>query len=76
VTSLSYTPKYTDEAKVESLLQINIDIDTVPTSDELLTLIQRVEAEMDARRLGSYTSTDELVDADGSAFINPPICLL
>jgi hypothetical protein len=68
---LSYTPKYTDETKVESLLQISVDVDTVPTSGELLNLIQRVEAEMDARRLGSYTSTDELVDADGSAFIQP-----
>jgi hypothetical protein len=68
---LSYTPKYTDEDKVESLLQISVDVDTVPTSGELLNLIQRVEAEMDARRLGSYTSTDELVDADGSAFIQP-----
>ena len=68
---MSYTPKYTSEAKVEALLGITIDDTSVPTSSQLLDLIERVEKEMDARLLGSYTSTDELVDTDGGEFVQP-----
>ena len=68
---MSYTPKYTSEEKVEDLLQITIDDSSVPTSTQLLDIIERVEKEMDARLLGSYTSTDELVDSDGKPFIQP-----
>ena len=68
---MSYQPKYTSEAKVESLLQTSIDENSTPNSSELLELIKRVEAEMDLRRLGSYTAEDELVDADGSNYIQP-----
>ena len=48
----SYTPKYTSETLIERELQFDITSATSPDSDELLTIIQEVEEEIDAKKLG------------------------
>ncbi|MGP3667613.1 MAG: hypothetical protein ACKD6N_03525 [Candidatus Bathyarchaeota archaeon] len=68
---MSYQPKYTNEMKIEALLQIDIGEDSVPTSGQLLDIIERVDKDMDTRLLGVYTSENELVGSDGEAFIQP-----
>lgn len=47
-----YEPKYTSEAAVERLVQFNIDVDTKPSSSEVLEWIELIEKEIDSRRLG------------------------
>jgi len=53
---------YTTEAKVEALLQMDIDGSSDPNTTEVAVWIAEVEADMDAQMLGSYTATDEVMD--------------
>jgi len=47
-----YQPKYTSEIKVEEVVQFEISADTSPSSDEVLNMIEKVEQEIDGRKLG------------------------
>jgi len=53
---------YTNEADIEGITQFDINASTNPNSTEVAAWITQVEADVDARCLGNYTSTDELVD--------------
>ena len=52
VCCMTYISKYTSEAKVEQEVQFEISAETSPSSDEVLAMIERVEKEIDARKLG------------------------
>jgi len=60
---MSYTPKWTSEARVEALLQIDITSATDPNSTELLDWIEEVETSMLADNLGTQT-TPSLTEFD------------
>jgi len=53
---------YVTEAKIEGLIQFDIDATTSPSTTEVATWITEIEADADARNLGSYTATDQTVD--------------
>jgi len=53
---------YTDETKVEAITQFDIDATTNPSTSEVAQWITEIEADADARKLGSYTATDQVVD--------------
>jgi hypothetical protein len=49
---MSYIPKYTSEVKVEEVVQFEISTETSPNSSEVLNMIERVEKEIDGKKLG------------------------
>ena len=53
---------YTQETDIEAISQYDITASSNPNSTEVASWITQVEADADARCLGNYTSTDELVD--------------
>jgi len=59
---MSYTPKYTSEALVEAITQVDITETTSPNSSQVLTWIEEVEKEVEERRLGSHTAADVYID--------------
>ena len=59
-----YSPKYTSAAKVIGITQFTPAAGTLPTDTQVLTWIEEIEADADARFLGSYTATDQLIDID------------
>jgi len=61
---VSYSPKYTSAAKVEGVTQFATGAATDPSTTEVLTWIQEVEADADARGLYSYTETNQVMDVD------------
>jgi len=64
---MTYTPKYTSQAKVTGITQFTPASDTTPTETQVLTWIEEIEADLDARHLASYTATDQVID------INPEL---
>jgi len=59
---MPYSPLYTSQAKVTGLTQFTPSDTTQPTSTQVLTWIEEVEADIDARALGNYVATDQIVD--------------
>jgi len=55
---------YCNEADIEGITQFTINATTNPTTTQVATWITQIEADVDARALGSYTVTDELVDVN------------
>ncbi len=53
---------YIDNSKVAAVTQFSDGVSTSPTTAQITQWITEVEADADARALGSYTLTDELVD--------------
>lgn len=53
---------YTNETDIEAITQFTITDSTKPTTTQVASWITEVEADVDARALGSYTLTDQLVD--------------
>jgi len=70
---MAYTPKYTSERLVESLLQIDISDSTSPNSSQVLKWIEEVEKYIDERGWGSQSVTDELIDVPQRAFLEDNI---
>ena len=61
---MTYTPKYASQAKVAGITQFTAGAGTTPTETQVLTWIEEVEADADARFLASYTVTDQIIDVD------------
>ena len=59
---MTYTPKYSSQAKVTGITQFTPGVSTTPTETQVLTWIEEVEADVDARCLASYTATDQIID--------------
>lgn len=59
---MSYTPKYTSEAKIEGELQISIDTNTKPTTAQTLVWIEEAETFIDTKGLGQKTASNETLD--------------
>jgi hypothetical protein len=53
---------YCDETDIEAITQFDVTASTDPSTTEVAAWIAQVEADVDARCLGTYTITDELVD--------------
>ena len=53
---------YTTQAKIEGVTQFNATDSSSPTNTEIDIWITEVEADADARALGEYTLTDQLID--------------
>ena len=53
---------YTNESDIEGIVQLAITESTAPTTTQVASWITQVEADVDARCLGTYLVTDELVD--------------
>jgi len=70
---MAYSPKYTSERLVESLLQIDISDSTSPNSSEVLKWIEEVEKYIDEKGWGSQSVTDELIDVPQRAFLENDI---
>jgi len=70
---MAYTPKYTSERLVESLLQIDISDSTSPNSSQVLKWIEEVEKYIDEKGWGSQSVTDELIDVPQRAFLENDI---
>lgn len=49
---IAWVPKYTSEADIERVVQFDITASTKPSSSETLDIIEQVEKEIDARKLG------------------------
>lgn len=61
---MTFTPKYSTQAKVTGITQFTPASGTTPTETQVLTWIEEIEADADARFLGSYTATDQVIDID------------
>jgi len=53
---------YCNETDIEGIVQLSITDSTAPTTTQVASWITQVEADVDARCLGTYLVTDELVD--------------
>jgi len=53
---------YATEAKVEAITQFDINNTTSPSTTEVAQWITEIEKDAEARKLGSYTATDQLID--------------
>jgi len=53
---------YCNETDIEGITQFDVNSTTNPSTTEVATWITQIEADADARALGNYTSTDELID--------------
>jgi len=53
---------YCSETDIEGIVQLDITASTDPNTTEVAAWIIEVEADVDARALGSYTLTDQYVD--------------
>jgi len=53
---------YCNETDIEAITQFTISDSTKPTSTQVTAWITEIEADADARALGSYTLTDQYID--------------
>jgi len=61
-----YTPKFTSEANVEALLQMEFDASTYPSSVQVLDWIEEIETDVIERNLYQRTATDVYIDVPAS----------
>lgn len=59
---MTYSPKYTSQAKVTGITQFTPGASTNPTETQVLQWIEEIETDVDTRCLASYTVTDQIVD--------------
>lgn len=57
-----YQPKYCTLDELQRWLQYDLSEDSIPNTEDALSLIQSAEAEIDSREWGRYTQTDEYID--------------
>jgi len=59
---VTYTPKYTSEAKIEAELQCTISESSNPTTAQVLVWIEEIETEIDTLGLGQLTASNVTID--------------